>query len=242
VTDISKIEELLAREGVRSVGQMVVGDDEESPVLVSVMVRRDDSNRQVPSNKSLETIRAELAETGVRVEFLLRYGDLDDMEIGLRSTLLHSHSDLIRNVFLSVDRPDATVWIEPKSSIDSESLSGMSQRAREFLALFELKLSAILLTADTALPSLYALLNSIRLLAPVLPSDLQEDVRTKGFTVPSPDWLARKLDLMRKEGRIVRSPSGRIVLSLRSLQQLGTSKDPASPDVRRVLALARRRR
>lgn len=240
--DIGKVVEVLAREGVAVAGQIVAGDVEEAPILISVVVSRDQLNRQSPSNRKLEAIRDELAEQGVRVEFLLRYGDFDDIEIALRSTLLHSHIDSIRNVFMSIDPPEASVWVEPKSNLDLEIISEIESRARKFLSLFDLRLASLALTVEAPLPPLLVILNSVRSFSPASPEDLKKDLEEKGFTIPSPDWLARKLDVMRKEGRIVRLPSGGVVLSTKSLQQLGTSKDSGSPDVRRVLALARRHR
>lgn len=206
------------------------------------MVARDSQNRQEPSNRKLEAIRSELADAGIKVEFLLRYGEFEDIEIGLRSTLLYSHINLIRNVFLSIDLPNASVWVEPKSGIDESSLLSMTDRSREYLSLFDLKLSSFAITSEALLPPIYAMLSTIRILSPVQPIDLEKEIKSRGFTVPSSDWLSRKLDIMRKEGRVVRLSNGAIVLTLKSLQQLGTSKDSTSPDVRRALALARGRR
>lgn len=186
--------------------------------------------------------RPRLAEQGVGVEFLLTDAHAQDVEAGLRATLLHAFGGSVRNVFASVQGPKASIWIEPKHQLAEDELSAIKNRASKFLDEVGVRLEFLTTTVDENLPSVYLCLRVIRQHAPIDPLKLTELLRVRGFVIPSDDWLLRRLDAMRRSGRLVRQDGGRYSLTLAALRDLGTVKGRSSPDISRLLALARRGR
>jgi hypothetical protein len=143
---------------------------------------------------------------------------------------------------MSVEGKSAVVWLEPKKVLDEATRRSIDAKINIYIAGFDLRLGSISITTGENLPSVLASLGIIRQIAPAEATTLKEAFQRAGFSVPSVDWLNRRLDVMRKSGKIVRLEDGRYTLSLRSLRELGTAKNGrTSPDVSRMLALVRPR-
>lgn len=225
--------------GIESLGPIILGDDGVT-VIVTVLISRDTSGRRSPSHAALQEADRRLQRMGLRAEFILRYEEAEQIESALRATILHAHADHLRNIFLSLDSSVADVWIEPKGPLTHEDLKEIERRARTFLELFDLRLSRMLLTSEEVLPSKYVLLTTVRKFAPVSVDELARKLEGAGISPPSIDWLTGRLDGLRKAGDVVRLGTGRYALTKSSLHRLGTTKDRGSPDISRLLALARR--
>lgn len=118
MTDNLDIVAVLEQEGISVVGKVIrdsVGSDHS---FVYIPVSRNAEGHQVPSNRSLLRARAMLKERGIAVEFILTDAQSQNIEAGVRATLLHAFGDDIRNVFLSVGRGNADVWVEQKRPFD----------------------------------------------------------------------------------------------------------------------------
>ena len=229
----------LSKDGLAPLGEIIPGEGDAPTFYISILVSRDPSGKQVPSNRRLHAIRQKLSDEGVSVHFLLRYDDSELVEAGLRATLLHSHIEQIRNIFASFDSSKANVWIEPKRALDQQTINELHTRSEEYLKLVGLKLGVVSLTINEVLPSKLATLTIIRTEAPVAPQRILELLSARGLSVPSLDWLSRQLDAYRKSGDIVRLSTGSIVLTKKALHVLGTTKNRNSPDISRLLALAK---
>lgn len=232
--------EALLNENLDPLGKVVVSHEEPQTVFVTIAVARDSSGKQQPSNASLHLAAKRLRLRDINVQFLLRYEQSEEIESGLRATILHSHIEHIRNVFVSLASTKARLWIEPKHALNAVTIREIEERSQTFLNLFDIQLTEILLTSEELLPSKLALLTSIRQLAPANATEIAEELERRGLTIPSSDWLRRKLDILRKERDIVRLESGMYALTLHSLHTLGTAKNARSPDITRLLALAKR--
>lgn len=238
MTDSSTILARLEELGIPVIGSLVKDAASSGYLYVFVEVIRNADNRQVPSNQALERAKDGLAELGIVIDFVLIDGQLRDAEAGLRATMLHSFGYLVRNVFLSTEGGSANVWLDPKADIDQKTLGAMKEKAEVFLREVGLDLRGINSTTAEKLPSKTACLRAIRELSPVTPARLAEFLREKGFVVPSADWMARRLDVLRKAGVVTWLQGGRYALSVAGLINLGTAKNATSPDVKRLLALA----
>lgn len=234
---VLKLEEL----GIRVVGTVVRDAVPEDRFLVFVGVTRSPDNKQVPSNRKLNDAREVLAEFGVQVEFLLHDPQANDIEAGLRATLLHAFSDHVRSAYMSVTKGVGHVYLDPKKQIDDDMRSLIRRKAEHFLTGFDIKLGTLEPTVGEAFPGTLACLSAIRQMSPVTVEGLSTQLVKVGFVVPSIDWLTRRLDVMRRNERIVRLEGGSYALALATLRALGTKKNRESPDIARLLALARRR-
>ncbi len=231
--------ELLRRRSVEIVGRIVEDQAGNGRYFVFVSVSRDSANKQVPSNRTLRQISEEALRAGISVEFVLTDSRQLDVEAGLRATLLHSFGQLIRNVFLQLERGRAIVWIDPKVEIEERAIAAMEEKASLCLKQVGFEFLEIASTKNESLPSKLVCLRAIRLMSPVLAGDLIKKLKSDGFVVPSDEWMNRRLDALRKSGQIVRETTGRYMLTLAGLQGLGSRKDRNSPDVARMLAVAR---
>lgn len=207
---------------------------------VFVEVQRSPLNKQMPSNFELNNIRDQLSARGVTIDFLLLDGRMYDIEAGIRATLLHSFGSVLRNAFLSATGRKASLWLDPKKEFDSEIQNRIREKSELFLAEVGFQLQGIASTADQNLPTKTVILKAIRLNAPILLETLGELLRANEFSVPSADWLARKLDALRKSRNVIRLSDGKYALTYESIIALGSAKGASSPDVRRLLALNRR--
>lgn len=204
------------------------------------LVRGEDGSTN-PSKQKISILEKELADRGLPVGFILTDGYLLDIESGLRATLLANHSDMIRNVFLSLEGDKAKVWIEPKADARAE-IPKLSGTARAFLELSKVKLQSIILTVDDFLPANFAILSALRTISPASLEKLSSALVAKNFSVPSDDWVRRKLESLRKKNLVVWIKSEAnmphtYTLTLKGLKALGTKKNRSSPDITRVLAI-----
>lgn len=238
---LDNISSLLAELEISLAGQIVAIPNSPAAFFVPVAIRRTGDGPPVPSKKTLLAAKHRLEQAGVLAEFLIVDKQTVEIEHSLRSSLLISYADLIRNSFLSREATDTTVWIEPKRALDPAERDRISEHVIEFAKLFALEKVLVLSLEDTTLATKYETLAAIRALAPVDCEHLRVELVRKGYTVPSLDWINRQFDLLRKAGLLVRLNDRRYVMSLDGLKRLGTTKNRRSPDIQRLLALARRR-
>lgn len=218
-------------------GAPILNAEQPDHIYLYVHVKRNSANRQVPSNTKLHAAKKSFIEQGVTVDFLLFDDSMRDTEAGLRATLLHAFGGDIRNVFLSIDGKIAHVWVDPKRQLNDAIKRDMSQKAIAFLSQLDLELGVLASVVGENLPGTLALLKAVRQVAPVNATELKSYLLGRGFIVPSEDWTMRRLDTIRKAGRLVRLKNGKYVLSLRCIKELGTEKNKRSPDIARLLAL-----
>ncbi len=241
MTDKAKIEAFLREQGVVLSG-CIVGDYFERPrFYVFVEVSRGKNNLQIPSNLKLTEFRNEFVRQGIDIEFILTDSKQLDIEAGIRASLLHSFGSLVRNVFLSTNGEIANIWIVPKTKISNSDFTAIQKRIGVFLGNFGLEMGGLNQTSNENIPTKTACINVLRRIAPADLAKLGDALRKKGFTVPSEGWMAHMADSLRKSGLVVRLKSGKYALSLAGLMALGSAKNAKSPDISRLLDLARLR-
>jgi hypothetical protein len=222
-------------------GTIVAIPNIESAFFIPVSVERSGDGTSTPSKKNLIDAKSKLQDAGFIAEFLIVDAKTQDLEHSLRSSLLVSYPNIIRNAFLSREGTDADIWIDTKKVIDQQEREQISAHISEFGKLFGLTNPKLLSLDDTAVATRFETLSAIRLLAPVSCENLRDELGKRGYTVPSLDWVNRQFDLLRKSGLVTRLHDRRYVLSLEGLKRLGTVKNRRSPDIQRLLALARSR-
>lgn len=237
--DEKRVQDFLAARGIIASGRIAKDAFTPNRFVAFVDVQRDSENRQVPSNKLLNRIKEEILNEGATLEFVLTDAAQQDIEAGFRASMLHSFGDVVRNAFLTLDGKKAVAWIAPKVRIQADVIPNIEERTRTFLSNYELDLAALEFTSDANLPGKLVCLQVARLKSPVAVPELTQALIDKGFTVPSENWTSRVLDGLRKSGLVIRQKSGKYVVTLAGLKALGTQKNRRSPDIGRMLALAR---
>jgi hypothetical protein len=229
----------LAEVGLNTAGSIIEDNASENHFFVYVSIIRDADNKQNPSNRQLRIAQELIATHGLTVEFLLSDVASHNIEGGLRATILHAFGGEIRNVFLSIDNRKAFIWLDPKKELEEDVLFEIEKKSRLYLDGLDLEFGALLTTSNGNLPGKLACLNAIRQLAPVTAVELHAELIRRDFKVPSEDWLIRRLDILRKHRQVIRLSNAKYVLSQASLANLGTSRTRNSPDISKLLALAR---
>lgn len=229
----------LTRLGLTANSEPIRDSVDPNRYFVFLRVELDERGRQSPNRSAIETAVVALRERGLTVEVLLIDTLTLDIESGARASLLHAYPDAVRNVFLSVAKKGVSVWIDAKRSLDDEIRKSMVERLSIFLGQFDLAVDSLTTLGEGNLPGKLALLNTIRLGAPITLDALTARLTASGFAVPSDDWLKRRLDAHRRAGDVVRLHDGSYALSVATIRVLGTSQRGRSPDISRLLALAR---
>ncbi len=239
MSDLPRILGALDEVRIHSSGTIFRDEGTDGVYFVPVEVARDSENRQTPSNLRLKEVRDRLAVGGIKIEFLLSDPRTRDIEGGLRATLLHRFGDSLRNVFLSLEKSQGIVWLDTKHVLNDSELFEIKRHGTIYLDGVDIKIQALLSTSGSNLPSNLVCLDLIRRFSPISMSHLKSELVDRGLTVPSDDWLARRLDALRKLGKVVRLTDGSYALTILALRELGTVKGQRSPDVARLLAVAR---
>lgn len=237
---LRKIEELLVSRGLTLSGPLAKHDGDSKSVFVFINISRDIDGHQKPSNLYLKKIRDEFETQGVKINYILNNNSDYDLVSGLRATLLNAFPDHVRNAFLTLDRRSAVVWIVPKVSGIREIKEKITSRVKTYLENADIALEAIRLTVDENLPTRTAILSELRIAAPATTEVLIFRLTEKGFTEPPKDYVNRHLDALRKSNQVVRKKDGNYCLTANALKVLGTVKRRSSPDITRLLDLARR--
>lgn len=221
-------------------GEIVPNPTNENGLLIPVYVTKDASGRQRPSGKVLAELRAALAEFALQPEFLLINRASEQMEEGLRASLISTFPSLVRTSYLSVAGGVAHVWVEKKKEPSERDVQGMAEHVTRYAKLFKVERAELRFTSDFDLATPTEVLRAIRRLAPANCEQVCQELEERGFDVPSPQWVNHRFDLLRKGELVVRMPDRTYALTSKALHQLGTVKSKRSPDVSRLLALARR--
>jgi hypothetical protein len=237
------VRELVAKSGIPLTGSIIKDARPGNYYFAIVPLTRHGDGRQEPSSRRLEEARLSLLAQGYQIDFVLSERQTSDVEGGLRAALTTAYGDSAVSVAVAFQGRRATVWVEMADSVMSEAMVvAVREKIDTYFASFEVAELAVQITSQVNLPSILACLRVIRQLAPVNSDTLSTALQVAGFNVPSPEWLSHRLDAMRKSGRLVRLRDGLYTLTADALQKLGTAKGRTSPDVTRMLALARRSR
>jgi hypothetical protein len=200
------------------------------------------------SPRQLRTLQRSIRdELGVHIEFLVAPSrEHIQLEDALRSLVTKQGEGQIENCFLSVrDEKRADIWMElsrDSAFIGSDTKCTVEDLTQKLLSLYGLHVGRIDWGAQEEEPlSTAAILRTVKTLAPIKIAGLHESLANNGFTVPSLDWLNKKLDLLRKHGAVTRHKDGSYVLTETGLGLVPHGAYRNSSDIERALALARRK-
>lgn len=230
---------IFTKSNVAIVGD-IVHDDSSGDVYVQVESYVTSDGKKSPSRSQLVQIKNELAQRKVNLHILLSSKQEGQFEELLRGTLFLAFPDILRNVFCSLSVGQALVWIESKKPLTTELRTAIENAAEKFCESQKFTFNGMAMIGEVDTPGKVAILTALRTIAPASISDLAAKLTTKGFTIPSTDWLNRRLDSYRKSKNIILTTNKKYVLSIESLSSLGTSnKGARSPDISRLLAIWR---
>lgn len=210
-------------------------------IYLQLKVNQNSDGTKSPTHRQLIKLKNSLLEIGINLNVIPSQVKKDKFEVLLRESLFLTFPDVLRNVFCNIESEDAYVWVETKKQL-SEEIDKRIRKATEGHCLLQgLNLKSLSKIGDTKTPNKTAILEVLRKHAPATPSDLSVALVSKGFTVPSVDWLNRRLDSLRKAKNVLCLADKKYVLSIETIAALGTSNRGAkSTDITRLLAIWKR--
>jgi len=231
------LESIFRTREISIVGKIVRGDGSSDVyVQIEYLIKPDGSKS--PTRAQLLELKQEFENINLNLHLLLVNRLGGQFEELLRATLFLAFPDQLRNVFCSIQGKAASVWVEPKQALTPTSRSAIETAAKKFCESQEIDLVGFASIGDAEMPGKFAILSTLKLIAPANLTQLAYELTQKGFTVPSEDWLARRLDVIRKAHGVLFTADKRYALTGSTLKALGTSKNgKRSLDVRRLLAL-----
>ena len=213
------------------------GDD----VYLQVTISQLPDGSRVPTHKQLLKLKQSLLEIGVNLNVISSQVHREKFEELLRESLFLAFPDLLRNVFCTIESDEAYVWIESKSQLAEELTKKVEKSIDGFCKLQGIALRNVSKIGETKTPNKTAILATLRNFSPATTAELVNALTAKGFTIPSADWLARRLDSLRKTKSVISLADKKYVLSIAAISALGTSnKGAKSADITRMLAIWRR--
>jgi hypothetical protein len=239
---ILRASEYLTHSGIELSGPLTASSSDQADITAFVVTRFDSEKKQRPSNVQLSKISAELSERGIIIKFILINDDLKEIEGQVRANLLHQFGQYVRNSFLSTADGDAVLWLDVKAALEESVHSAIREHAVKLLDLYGIKLRDVALTKEENTPGKVAILSAVRRRSPVKLAALSAYLKGQGFSVPSDDWLTRRLDNLRRTGFVIRQHTGAYSLTSHALTTLGTTRTRRSPDIARILALGQSER
>lgn len=199
----------------------------------------------IPSSEFAEQERVEknlvgaLIDAGYDAELYFINTPVQRVENNLRSILVSSFSAEIREVTILRNGLSLIVELSVNETSYSPAAKRISDFIQKFLRLIGIKNFSIESSRNQELLTKIEILSTVRLLAPITTIELSSHLAGKGYKDSTPAIIARRLDSLRKEGLLIRTKRGRYALTFNALHRLGTVKTGRSPDVSRLLALAR---
>jgi hypothetical protein len=233
------VDEVLARHHITAAGPLIMNPTVDGGVYIPLSIRRDSEGRQIPASRVLADIQRDLQELGVVAEYHLVDETARVIDEGLRESLVERFPNLIDKAVVSSEGGSVQVWIDTSHEVDSAQAATIKEHVQRYVELFNVRSFKVGVASEAKLPSNLELISLIRRLSPVDCYTLQSELLARKFDVPSLTWLNHKLDTMRKAGLVVRMENRHYAVTPEALQRLGTSKGRNSPDVARLLFLAR---
>ena len=240
MSDVDNIAAYLIEYGLVLSASIIQNPLDESSYYVFVQKNISDRGAEEPTRAAIERMRGQLQSKGHHVEFILTGGSYRDAEAGVRALVTSILPELVEGCFISVEGRTATIWVTPKRSLQQDEHQVLNESCSTYIRSLKLIYGGINFTPSDNHPSKLVCLKIIRTHAPVCLDQIISLARAKAFDVPSAEWMSKNLDNMRKSGQVIRLKNGAYALTLDALKSLGTAKDASSPDIARLLDLARR--
>lgn len=230
----------LKKEGIHVENDVIANPSAANAYFVPIRLTDRSKEHKRPSENALRTARSRLLDLGYLIDFIFVDDESRNIEESLRASLISSFPHDVRNAYFSYIDGNPKIWIDFKRPLEEQVLNRLQNHLATFSDLFALPKTSYAALGDINTPTRIEILSTIRQLAPVSVSTLANALLGRSFTVPSTDWLNRRLDVLRKTHLVIRRKDGSYVVTMEALAKLGTRKGRGSPDVQRLLALARR--
>jgi len=236
----AKIRKILEEEQLTLIGDVIVADGEASDSFAYIKLTRDYKGHRTPKQRHINNAKERLKTCGLFVTLIYIEPEKQNIEEDLRLTLIQEGGELVRNVFFKSKSRGAEIWIMPKTKKALDKKEKIFEIIERTMSKHDVRDWIIKYASEENVPTKTAILTLIRKISPVGVETLFSDLTKIGFDVPNEEFLMRTLDNLRKSNLVIRRSDGLYALSLLALRHMGTSKNSRSPDVSRLLDLARK--
>ncbi|MBF0556126.1 MAG: hypothetical protein HQK96_16505 [Nitrospirae bacterium] len=124
----------------------------------------------------------------------------------------------------------------------NEVMKIIENKVRQFLDLYGINLRYVHWSGIEIKPiSFIAILRVIKISSPVNESEISAMLTKKGYSLPQPPWLYKKLEILRNRKLVVRNRNGSYALTTMGLGFVPHNRERSSSDIERALALGRKK-
>jgi hypothetical protein len=195
------------------------------------------------SSKQLENLKKGLSDAfSTEAEFVFTQSEShNELEAGFFQLLRRSSNGAVKSLFISFSNEDLVdTWIEVDVFSESEK-KNLDAFYGEILKNTNLEKGNIFwIDIESEKPSVPAILRTIKVLQPVKIDVLCSELLNI-YPGVNERWLKSKLDLLRKKYFVHWQRPGTYVLTSAALSAVPTSTNRTSSDVKRALALGRKK-
>lgn len=188
--------------------------------------------------RKIKMLLSDLRDRQIRVHLSFASVRDNPFEVAIRESVASRFGEAIYDISISTSPSGSAVSITHYES-DRVSSEDIRNHVREMAALFGIDSIRLSISERALKPSVTEFLQLARVSAPATCEGLQDLIQQRGYPRPDLEWINHQFDLYRKKGFLVRRDDRSYVLTLAGLLALGSGKGRYSPDVRRVLDLAR---
>lgn len=221
-------------------GSILENPIEENGYFIPIKMRIHGDGSKSPTHLVLTRYRKKLTDNGINAAFTVLNDQMNNIEDGLRSSLISTFPNEIRNSFMSIHKGLSQAWVDFKVVPDDKLLFRLSAHLDRFATAYAIPpVQIVRLSASTA-PTRTQMLQMGRQISPFTSRRMFDALSSQVLAVPSIDWVNRQLTALQCAGLLVQVHDEAYALTSAALKKLGTRKERRSPDIKRMLALARR--
>lgn len=245
LSHIEKLKGFFARKGFGFLNEINISHAPEGGLTIFVPRERVSATaeKNCVSMQQMKLLEKEISsELGFRVQWVIAHTEaVANLESSLLDLVNEKFPGMVEAVYISnLKLIPVSVWIEAKTNQKSLPEGDIGKLIQRFLQVFDVK-ESLLIFDSQSLPSNLMILRKLKIESPATVSRLASTFGNEKHVVPSHSWLQTKLDTLRKQGFLVRSPGGEYSLTDAALRIIPHTLNRSSSDVQRALALARRK-
>jgi hypothetical protein len=195
-------------------------------------------DRSAPTSK-VRVLQKKLEQDDIFLE-ISYYGQQAD---AFRNAIQESISNVFSNDVegVTIIKSGGTYHVFVLASSNSNDITKrVEDHVERIRLLFDAPSVSVKVDLDAGKPTATEFLATARRKAPATCEAMQSELAARGFPGLSLEWVNHQFDRLRKGNLLHRQPDRTYVLTHAGLQALGSGKGRNSPDVMRLLDLARR--
>lgn len=237
--DIRLVEEFLKSKNIKYVASCSYIEDEDTLIL---NIPNDFLSSGATTSRKILNLKKSIStkfDTNV-IDSIIQSEKSSSIHFGITSIINEIIASNDYDISLIIQSEgDFSIFIKFKKIINSERVSKIQENLEKYFEILDVKKFNIeFIKISNNPPTLTAILRSAKKIAPFTINEINTELESRRFDLPSKKWMNTQLDLIRKRGLIFRRQDGMYALTYKGILTTPVTKNRNSSDVERVLYLA----